>query len=171
MKKLFFLLLATGVVALWGCNLSTTPTSTPTSNISQNFAPQFIAAVEPVDPFSVGAARQSAEHDQAISIEGRIGGTPQPFVNGLAAFTMVDFSIPDCCGAECTTPECSPAELAQNIVTVKFVDQNKKTLTVDARELLNLKEKDAVVIDGLVQRDQHGNFTVLANKIFIRPNQ
>lgn len=167
MKKLFFLLLGPGLVALWGCNLSTTATSTP----SRNFDPHLIAAVEPVDPLSVNAARQSAEHDQAIRIEGRIGGAPQPFVNGLAAFTMVDFSIPDCCGEECTTPECSPAELAQNIVTVKFVDQHKKTLAVDARELLNLKDKDAVVVDGHVQRDPHGNFTVLADKIFIRRNQ
>lgn len=135
----------------------------------RSFDPAWIADSEPSDPISVAAARQSVEHDQVVHIEGRIGGTSQPFVQGLAAFSLVDFSIPDCCDENCTTPECSPQTLAASLATVKFVDAGGKPLATDARELLRVKEKDAVVVQGRAQRDPHGNLVVLAEKIFIRP--
>jgi len=165
MKQVLFPIWVVLGLALMGCISS----SSPTSQTAKNYDPSLIADHEPGEPISVGEARQSAQHDQPIYIAGRIGGTAQPFVKGLAAFTLVDLSIPDCCGDDCTTPECSPEELANHIATVKFVDSNGKPLTTDARQLLNVKEKDSVVVQGRVQRDQHGNLAVLADKIFIRP--
>lgn len=162
--RIYFIATIIVVMGIVGCGTQTLSTT----SLSSNFDPSLIAQAEPAEPISVGQARQQAQHDQVIQMEGRIGGPSTPFIKGLAAFTMVDFSIPECCDEECSTVECSPEELAKNLATIKFVDQSGKPIPIDARELLNVREKLNVVVEGIAQRDQHGNLTVLAEKIFVR---
>lgn len=151
-------------IGMIGCG--THPSSD--STLSSNFDPSLIADVAPTSTISVGKAHKEAQHDQVIQLEGRIGGPSAPFIKGLAAFTMVDFSIPECCGDECSNSDCGPDEIAKNLATVKFIDPSGKPIPTDARELLNVREKLNVVVEGVAQRDPHGNLTVLAQKIFIR---
>ncbi|NQT41455.1 MAG: hypothetical protein HQ581_28460, partial [Planctomycetes bacterium] len=52
---------------------------------------------------------------------------------------------------------------------VKLVDDSGKVLATDARQLLQVKELQTVVVRGTAKRDQQGNLTVIADGIFVRP--
>ena len=103
---------------------------------------------------------------------GLIGGSSEPFVKGLAAFTIVDPKVPYCAAEEgCPTPWdycCETDAVKQNIATVKIVDVSGKPVTQDAREFLNVKELSTVVVKGKAKRDDLGNLTVAASKIFVK---
>ena len=42
---------------------------------------------------------------------------------------------------------------------------------MDARKLLGVKELSTVVIQGKATRDDQGNLTVAATKVFVRPSE
>ena len=154
------------VVSL-GCD--STNTTGEAVSASPRYDASYIVAAEPSQPVHVGAARQSAKDQDTIDLVGRIGGSASPFVNGLAAFTLVDVSLPDCAGEEeCTDGSCcSPEELKANLATVKFVGDTGKPIPIDARELLNVSVNAKVAVHGTVKRDDLGNLTVLADKVYL----
>ena len=86
----------------------------------------FIAESEPAGAIPVGEARTSVKDNSPVTIVGLIGGSPKPFVDGLAAFTIVDAKVPYCADDEgCPTPWdycCQLDAVKDNIATVKFVD-------------------------------------------------
>ena len=136
---------------------------------------QFVVTTEPTNAIPVGMARGSAEDEQEVTIIGRIGGSTEPFVDGLAAFTIVDPMVPYCAAEEgCPTPWdycCTQDQVKGNIATVKVVDDAGKPVTGDARQLLGVKELSTVVIQGKATRDDQGNLTVAATKVFVRPGE
>lgn len=136
---------------------------------------QFVASTEPADAVPVGAARESAEDQQDVTVIGTIGGSSEPFVDGLAAFTIVDPKVPYCSPDEgCPTPWdycCTQDQVRNNIATVKVVDESGNPVTSDARELLGVKELSSVVVQGKATRDEQGNLTVAATRVFVRPNE
>ena len=72
----------------------------------------------------------------------------------------------------CPTPWdycCTQDQVKDNIATVKLVDAEGKPVTDDARKLLGVKELSVVVAEGTARRDESGNLTVAATKIFVRP--
>lgn len=134
---------------------------------------QYLASEEPAGVIGVRDARKSSETDKAISIEGRIGGSAEPFVDGIAAFTVVDLEVAHCSADEgCPTPWdycCTQDQVKDSIATVKLVDADGQTVSSDARKLLGVNELSVVVAEGTARRDESGNLTVAATKIFIRP--
>jgi hypothetical protein len=65
---------------------------------------------------------------------------------------------------------CTPKEdLQAAMVLVKFTDHNGKTLALDARKVLGLKEWQTVVVRGRINRDPAGNIGIAADHLFIRP--
>ncbi len=152
------------VAVLTGCNSgdNTSQNSTP----SANFDARYIFDAEPDGLVSVGDAHQSAQSEQEIYLLGRIGGSVHPFIDGLAAFTVIDLQLPECAGDGC----CSPDELKTNLATVKFVNESGKPIAVDARELLNVDARTKVAVHGVVQRDESGNLTVMADKLYSYKN-
>lgn len=134
---------------------------------------QYVATTEPAGAMPVGEARQSVVNDQPVVLVGRIGGSSQPFVDGLAAFTIVDPQVPHCAADEgCPTPWdycCTQDQVQENIATVKIVDSAGQPVTNDARQLLDVQELSTVVVEGKAQRDEAGNLTVVAHKVFVRP--
>jgi hypothetical protein len=133
---------------------------------------QYEAETEPVGAMPVGEAREKTEDGQDVTLVGLIGGSSEPFVKGLAAFTIVDPKVPYCAPDEgCPTPWdycCETNAVKQNIATVKIVDDSGKPVTQDAREFLNVKELSKVVVKGKARRDDQGNLTVAASKIFLK---
>ena len=131
-------------------------------------------ATEPAGAKDVIAVRESAANDDDVVIAGRIGGSANPWVDGLAAFSIVDFSLKACSdipGDECEKPWdycCETDKLPTATALVKFLDDDASLIQIDARQLLNVKELQSVVIRGQAQRDESGNLTVLANGIFLR---
>ena len=133
----------------------------------------FLAKSEPAGGKGVGEAREAAEDGKEVTLVGRIGGDANPFVDGLAAFTIVDPMVPYCADEEgCPTPWdycCNTDELPANSATVKLVGDDGKPIAKGARELLGVKELNVVVVRGTAKRDDAGNLTVLAKEVFVRP--
>jgi hypothetical protein len=157
-----------------GCGTSNTSEPAVSSRPSAEGA-QFVATTEPANAVPVGTARKSAEDEQDVTLVGRIGGSSEPFVDGLAAFTIVDPKVPYCSDDEgCPTPWdycCTQNQVKDNIATVKVVDGAGKPVTGDARQLLGVKELSTVVVQGKATRDDQGNLTVAATRVFIRPGE
>ncbi len=171
MKKLFALV-GLGCF-VFGCSESPSANKDTVRSVAANVASaDYVYASEPAGAIPVGEARTSVKDNTPVTVVGLIGGSPKPFVDGLAAFTIVDAKVPYCADDEgCPTPWdycCQLEAVKDNIATVKFVDAAGKPITEDARQWLNLKELATVVVSGTAKRDDQGNLTVAANKIYIR---
>ncbi|MCC7336291.1 MAG: hypothetical protein IT422_14475 [Pirellulaceae bacterium] len=135
---------------------------------------QFVLDTEPDGALAVGEARQAIEDGQDVTLVGLIGGSSEPFVDGLAAFTIVDAKVPYCAADEgCPTPWdycCESEAVKDNIATIKIVDESGSPVAADARELLHVKELSTVVVKGKAKRDDLGNLTVASSEVFVRQN-
>ena len=135
----------------------------------------FLLAARPADVQGVALVRSGDGKDgDTVVVEGRIGGSEKPFVDGLAAFTIVDMAIPHCSADEgCPTPWdycCETGKLKDNQALVKFVGADGQPVSEDARKLLNVKELSHVVVQGKLRKDEQGNVTVLAEKAHVVAN-
>ncbi len=163
--------LITGIIlALVGCGEGNG--SAETKSVVPSALSAYILPSEPADAIAVGAARESAENNKPITVVGRIGGSQKPFVDGLAAFTIVDLKVPFCAEDEgCPTPWdycCQQDDVKSNIATVKIIDDSGKTVQGDARELLSVKELSEVVVQGIAKHDEQGNLSLAVSKVFVR---
>ncbi|MCO6459695.1 MAG: hypothetical protein J5I93_30760 [Pirellulaceae bacterium] len=131
----------------------------------------YLLVEAPDDVMEVAAARAAAQDQQQVTLVGHIGGSAEPFVSGVAAFTLVDTSLKWCPEEEgCPTPWdycCDPGAVRDNLALVKIVDQAGLPVQRDARTLLGVKELSKVIVRGKVARDEHGNFTLLAEKVYL----
>jgi hypothetical protein len=133
-------------------------------------------AEAPKDAAEVLATREAAKDQQPVVVVGRIGGRTNPWIKGVAAFSIVDRSLTPCNeieGDTCPTPwdYCCEADLPKATVFVTFVDGDGKVVKQDARELLGVKELDTVFIEGKAKRDKAGNVTVVASKLFVQSDE
>jgi hypothetical protein len=157
---------------LVGCQPS--PTATPVSSGKPTAeGVKYVLAAEPDGGQAVAAARKDAANAEEIVVVGRIGGSTQPWSEGIAAFTIVDPALKACNqipGDACKTPwdYCCEPNLKASTALVKFVDNGGNVVKADARTLLALKELDTVVVKGKSQRDDAGNLTILARGIYVR---
>lgn len=177
--RLFTLSLACLVVfALVGCGQpsnTTAPqagTAPPAKESATALDPAFLLSESPADPVGVGTAHKESKDDDEVTIVGRIGGSTKPFIEGMAAFTVVDPKIAPCPDEEgCPTPwdYCCTAgsKLKANTALVKLVSADGKPVAKDARGLLGVKELTQVVIHGKAKRDEKGNLTVVAEKVYV----
>ncbi len=133
---------------------------------------EYLLTTQPADAIAVGAARQSVVDQQEVTLVGVIGGSASPFVEGMAAFTIVDSKVPFCAPEEgCKTPWdycCTQNEVKDNIATVKVVDASGNPMTIDAKGLLGVKELSTVWVQGKVKRDDAGNLSIAASKVFVK---
>lgn len=170
MKKWMMVWAAAGLFTM-GCSES--PVASTPEDAGAASGAAYLASAEPAGAMPVGEARQTIEDDQEVTLVGRIGGSSKPFVDGLAAFTIVDPKVPYCAEDEgCPTPWdycCQTDAVKENIATVKLVDESGKPVGDDARELLKVEELSTVVVQGKAQKDEQGNLSVLAHKVFVRP--
>ena len=129
---------------------------------------------EPAGAKEVIQARKSAKDDEEVVLVGRIGGSENPWIEGRAAFSIVDNSLKACSdipGDGCDKPWdycCETDKLPTAMALIKVVDEEGKLINADARKLLNLKELQTVVVKGKAKRDDAGNLTVFASGIFVR---
>ncbi|OYP38308.1 MULTISPECIES: hypothetical protein [Rhodopirellula] len=142
---------------------------------SQQIDSVYVVTEEPADAIPVGIAKESVEGEQYLSLVGTIGGSAKPFVDGIAAFTIVDPKVPSCAGEEgCPTPWdycCTQNQVKDNIATVKIVDSEGVPVASDARGLLGVKELSTVVVSGTVKRDDTGNLSIAATQVFVKPSK
>ncbi len=166
-------LVMVGIVLAVGCNTHRESDSSRGGDVTTPMASAYLAESEPEGAVPVGEARQATKDDESVTLVGLIGGSTEPFVDGLAAFTIVDPKVPYCPPEEgCPTPWdycCQTDAVKENIATIKVVDPSGNLVVGDARELLNVKELSTVVVEGKASRDENGNLTVAASKVFVRP--
>lgn len=155
-----------------GCGTSST--APPSSSAPSAEGAAYRLSSEPADARGVKAAKQATKDEEEVIIVGRIGGDVNPWIEGQAAFLVVDSGLKPCNeieGDSCPTPWdycCDVADLPANKAMVKVVDGSGKTVATDARKLLGLKELQTVVVRGRAKRDEAGNLTVLADGVFVR---
>lgn len=135
---------------------------------------KFLLSSEPADAQDVVKARELVMDAEDVVIVGRIGGGANPWVEGVAAFSIVDASLKACSdvpGDNCPVPwdYCCEADLTSATALVQVVDEKGQIVNADARRLLNVKELQTVVVKGKAKRDGAGNLTVLAAGVFVRP--
>jgi hypothetical protein len=158
---------------LAGCTQST-PTAAPVSSGSPTPpVADVLLAEQPADAKPVGDVRDAAEDGVDVTVFGRIGGSDHPWVDGRAAFSIVDPKVEPCHPSEgCPTPWdycCKTDQLPGNRALIKIVDAAGETVEQDARQLLKVKELQTVVVKGKAKRDEAGNLTVLAEHVFVMP--
>jgi hypothetical protein len=173
MKKFYALVLSSLTLFAAGCGPTKVASDGMESGVDSKS--QYLVTTEPADAMPVGEAREKTEDGQEVTLVGLIGGSSKPFVDGLAAFTIVDPKVPYCADDEgCPTPWdycCQTAAVKENIATIKVVDEAGKAVTGNAKELLNVNELSTVVVQGKAKRDDQGNLTVATTKIFVRPGK
>jgi hypothetical protein len=171
LRKLLSVSLIAVLCILVGCGTSPAPeaVSAPSAD-----GKAFVLAIEPAAPKDVKDARADAQDADEITVVGRIGGDTNPWIEGQAAFMVVDNSLKPCNEKDddgCPTPWdycCDADALPTHKALVKIVDAEGKTVPTDARKLLGLKELQTVVVHGKAKRDEAGNLTVLADGIYVR---
>jgi hypothetical protein len=174
MSSLYKLLtagLAAASFILVGCGTSSVPDA---SSGPSHEGKAFLLDSEPEAAKGVKDVRADAKNADEVTVVGRIGGDTNPWIDGQAAFLVVDNALQPCNENDddaCKTPWdycCDTDALPSHKVLIKIVDSQGKTIGTDARELLGLSELQTVVVRGKAKRDETGNLTVLADGIYVR---
>ena len=137
-------------------------------------APKYVLADEPDGAIGVIEARKTAANGDPVIVVGRIGGATNPWIEGRAAFMLLDASMvivadgTESADGEICMDECCATERAGTTTLVKVVDDGGKVLAVDARQLLGVNADDMVVVSGKASKDDSGNFVVLASGVHVR---
>lgn len=141
------------------------------SDVERTTLPEhFYLAQAPAGAIDVAAAHASVKDGDPIVVRGAVGGSQEPFVAGLSAFTIVDSSLKSCVGdgTNCQTPWdyccADPASLAKGSATIELVEDGE-LLKSTARGFHGLDHLDTVVVQGTAKRDAQGNLTVLATGV------
>ena len=157
-----------------GCGDTSTSDSAVSATTASINGEQFLLADEPDGAIGVIEARDTAEDGQPLVIVGRIGGAANPWIEGRAAFTLLDASMAlvadgtESQEGEICLDDCCAEERGKCTTLVKVVDADGKLVAADSRKLLGVTEADTVVIQGTASKDESGNFTVLAQGVFVR---
>ncbi len=166
---------ASGLSCVVGCGKSSESTATATSMAAPSIdSSLFLLPEEPAGAVGVIVARESAEDGKPLVLVGRIGGAANPWIEGRAAFTLLDASMAvvaegeDSTESELCMGDCCATERLDCTTLVKIVDSQGKLVPVDSRKLLGLKESDMVVLQGTAKKDKNGNFVMLAKGIYVR---
>ena len=135
---------------------------------------QYVLSAEPEGAGEVIQIREQAADGEDVVIVGRIGGSANPWIEGRAAFSIVDNSLKACNdieGDNCPIPWdycCETSKLPTGSALVKVVDEKGELVKASAKELLDVKELSTVVVEGKAKRDEAGNLTVLASGVFVK---
>lgn len=158
------------VLAIAGCANESVETEPTTDRDGA----KFLMSEEPAEAQEVIHVRENAKHGDDVLIVGRIGGGANPWIDGRAAFTIVDNSLKACSdipGDQCEQPWdycCETGKLPSSTALVKVVDEQGNLVKADARQLLHVKELSTVIARGEAQRDDDGNLTVLARAVYVK---
>jgi hypothetical protein len=152
----------------WGALTPSSSAAPAGSSVDKSF----LLEEEPEKATDVIGARKQSKDQEEIVVVGRIGGRVNPWVKGMAAFSIVDRTLRPCNeipGDNCKTPwdYCCAAGLSKATLLVMVADQDGKVVKKDARQLLGVKELDTVTLVGKARRDKAGNVSILASKLYV----
>lgn len=181
-SKLTGIFALAAMVTLAGCGKNDTaepqastaavPKAEPKNPPSPELQPLVLKEPAPANQVGVAMARESAEEGQEVVVEGRL----KDFVDGKAAFTMVDGSIPSCLedgmAGQCPTPwdYCCvpPKKLASNMATVELIGAGGEALAGHLHGVNSIDNLSTVVVTGKARKDDAGNLTIAADKVYLK---
>lgn len=144
----------------------------------RELASQYLLGQEPADAQSVLDLEEATAALGDVTLVGRIGGVPDPWTKGQAAFVIADPSLAaadehehgHACGEDC--PYCKNKRAGQpatsGLALVQVVDAEGRVLPVDARELFQLELDQTVVVRGRAERNTEGHLIVAARGLYVR---
>lgn len=171
MSRTYLLIVIGLFLACAGCNSTVTPEAAVTPSPE---AAKYLLSAEPAAAQAVATAKKEVKDGDDITLIGRIGGSESPFVAGRASFTIVDTKLVPCSersGDSCPTPWdycCDTDQLPASTASIKVVDEAGKTLAIDSKTGLGLKELQTIVVQGKAKRDEAGNLSVMASGIYVK---
>ncbi|MEX1223129.1 MAG: hypothetical protein WEA31_01155, partial [Pirellulales bacterium] len=135
----------------------------------------YLLSEEPAGAMGVIEAREKAQNDEPVVLVARIGGSKTPWIDGRAAFMVIDAGMTlvadgtDSAEGEICLDSCCASLLTDCTTLVKIVDAKGKVVPVDARQVLKADVNDMIVIRGKITRDEEqGSFAVLADGVHVR---
>ena len=151
------------------------PSSSPESKVAAAAeGERYLLTTEPDHALDVIQVRTEAVDNDEVVIVGRIGGSGMPWVEGRAAFSIVDRAL-EACGDRtedhCPLPWdycCELERLPTSKALIKVVNHDGQLVKTDARELLGLTELQTVIVRGKARRDDADNLTILATGLYLK---
>ncbi len=106
MRKSVSLAACVGLVVAIGCSQESPTTTAPQASNSASAVDgsKYLLNSEPDGGTGVVKVREVAKDQDDVVIVGRIGGSENPWIEGRAAFSIVDASLKSC--AECGSDDC-----------------------------------------------------------------
>ena len=98
MRKSVSLVACVGLVVVIGCAQESPTTTAPqaTNSAAEVDGSKYLLNSEPEDGAGVVKVREEAKDQDDVVIVGRIGGSENPWIEGMAAFTVVDPLLKHC---------------------------------------------------------------------------
>lgn len=151
-----------------GCAQSSVSATTPETKRSE-----IRLAKEPRGAIGVLDARKMDVDGQELTLVGRVGGVPNPWIQGYASFIISDLKAPDALKHQhahgCDCKFCKQKHrAADSIAVVEIVDAGGRVVRTNAQQLLGLKTGHVVVVQGRARVDSLGCMTLSANRIYVR---
>lgn len=130
--------------------------------------------MEPDGAKSPEEIKASAKPGDKVAIRGRIGGSPNPFVEGRAVFTLMGPGLKACSDNpedKCATPwdYCceTAADIAKHSAMVQVVDAAGTPLRTGLKGVNGLKELSQVTVQGVVHQANDKILVVSATAIYV----
>lgn len=102
-QNIWIVFLLSGLLTVSGCAKGDPAASVPSSSITVDGS-KYLLDSEPPGGTGVIQVRQEAKDQDDVVIVGRIGGSAMPWIEGRAAFSIVDLSLKSC--ADCGSDDC-----------------------------------------------------------------
>lgn len=102
-----WLVMCGAILVIVGCSRQQTASTAPTTAATSIDGSRYLLSTEPQGTIDVIKAREEVQDRDDVVVVGRIGGSENPWVDGRAAFSIVDTSLESCleCGsADCPKP-------------------------------------------------------------------
>lgn len=121
-------------------------------------------------------ARENLKVGDRVTVTGRVGGSPKPFVDSRAVFTIVGEELLACDDRPddaCPQPwdYCceQKSDIAKSSATVQILDDKKKPLKIGMKGKAGLKELSEVTVTGTVAAVDAKTLIINAESMFVAP--
>jgi hypothetical protein len=160
-----------------GCDQKKDQTVSAPSQPPEALPAGLMVANAPEHPSDIAEVRKAAADGADVVIHGRVGGSERPFVEGRAAFQLVDLALPTCDKTgpmhDCKTPwdYCcdDKSDVAARSVTVQVVGASGQPLRASLAGVGGLKPMSEVSVKGTVRKSPDGKaMTVNATELYVK---
>lgn len=169
------LILAASLIPLSACEER--PKTPPANGLAKPVAALpagFFLASAPADAKTVEQIKGTAKPGDSVTIQGRIGGSESPFVEGRAVFTIIGPGIPACSDNPddhckipwdycCETPE----DIASHSATIQIVDDKGALLRTSLKGQSGIKELSDLIVVGKVAQAEDKVLVVHATGVYV----